>query len=109
MITLKKLTDRIKWKISLMVVIYCLLPLFAYTGYAQETIVLKLNDVSLKEALKKIEVQTNYTFVYDENIISLSHKVNMNLNENSIRIILNKLLYSTNIQYVISNKKIILS
>ena len=66
MITLKKLTDRIKWKISLMVVIYCLLPLFAYTGYAQETIVLKLNDVSLKEALKKIEVQTNYTFVYDE-------------------------------------------
>ncbi len=92
-----------------MVVIYCLLPLFAYTGYAQETVVLKLNDVSLKEALKKIEAQTNYTFVYDENIISLSHKVNMNLNENSIRIILNKLLYSTNIQYVISNKKIILS
>lgn len=109
MITLKKLTNRIKWKISLMVVIYCLLPLFAYTGYAQETVVLKLNDVSLKEALKKIEAQTNYTFVYDENIISLSHKVNMNLNENSIRIILNKLLYSTNIQYVISNKKIILS
>lgn len=72
MITLKKLTDRIKWKISLMIVIYYLLPLFAYTGYAQETIVLKLNNISLKEALKKLN-RRQIIHLYMMKISSASH------------------------------------
>jgi TonB-linked SusC/RagA family outer membrane protein len=71
-----------------------------------ERIVLNLNSVTLKEALKEIERQTSYHFVINENRVPSQTRVSINIQSENIADVLNRLLEGTNITYRIRRKQI---
>ena len=52
--------------------------LHAGVTYAQEKLRISFSNVSLEEALKKIESASKYTFFYDDKRTDLSQKVSAN-------------------------------
>ena len=65
--------------------------------------------VSLAGALDEIESQTNYSFIYDAQVINLSEKVRKPLSGRSVFEILNLLFQNTEIVYTVMNDQIILN
>ena len=80
---------------------FCTLSLFivmllhAGVTYAQEKLRISFSNVSLEEALKKIESASKYTFFYDDKRTDLSQKVSANANGQSIEEVLNAMLKTT--------------
>ena len=93
---------------------FCTLSLFivmllhAGVTYAQEKLRISFSNVSLEEALKKIESASKYTFFYDDKRTDLSQKVSANANGQSIEEVLNAMLKTTNLTYEIDNRQIAL-
>lgn len=79
-------------------------------SFSQQTkISLELNNITLKEAIKKIEAVSNYTFVYDNNIEDLNKIVKLQIKNSTIDQTLTKLLSETRISYKIINMQVILT
>lgn len=79
--------------------------------YSQSTsakVTLKLENRQIREALKQIESQTDYLFVYNTGKIDLSKQVTINVKKSPLTEVLNKLLANTGITYVIQNRNILL-
>ncbi|NEW81294.1 MAG: hypothetical protein GZ094_02860 [Mariniphaga sp.] len=76
---------------KLIVVLICFTGLLSSMGetYAQSTkLTMNLKNVALKEVLQKIENQTDFSFMYDNNKIDVTRKVNVEaVEKNSISII----------------------
>ena len=60
-------------------------------------------------ALDEIESQTNYSFIYDAQVINLSEKVRKSLSGRTVFEILNLLFKNTEIVYTVMNDQIILN
>ena len=93
---------------------FCTLSLFivmllhAGVTYAQEKLRISFSNVSLEEALKKIESASKYTFFYDDKRTDLSQKVSANANCQSIEEVLNAMLKTTNLTYEIETARSLL-
>ena len=93
---------------------FCTLSLFivmllhAGVTYAQEKLRISFSNVSLEEALKKIESASKYTFFFVYKRTDLSQKVSANANGQSIEEVLNAMLKTTNLTYEIDNRQIAL-
>jgi len=85
----------------------CLLP--ASSGWAQDLkkVHISSGDITLKQLIKEIENQTEYTFVFD-NTINLSQKLTIKKEDNNIENILKQAFENTDITFEISGKQIIL-
>jgi len=70
---------------------------------------LKLDNISLKEAFKKIEDQCQYTFVYNDSKINVSKKVTAEFDGADLEEVLNYLLEGEAIRYELKDDKIILT
>lgn len=80
-----------------------------YRQQLPDRIAIHLENVSLKEALKEIERQTPYTFVMsDSKLNQLRTLVTLELNDDQINRILDRLLKGTRIRYKIKKKQITL-
>ncbi|MEL7588588.1 MAG: TonB-dependent receptor [Prolixibacteraceae bacterium] len=78
--------------------------------YSQQTkFSLSLNSVTLREALKQIEDQSDYFFLYKGEDIDVSQAVSLQAENRGIGEILDNLLRGTNISYEIINRQIVLS
>lgn len=66
------------------------------------------NDVALEAVLNEIESQTNYLFIYNNNV-NVSHKVSVNSKGKPVSEILDNLLKNTDIDYSMEGTHIILS
>ncbi|MBA4055637.1 MAG: hypothetical protein C0490_13060, partial [Marivirga sp.] len=76
---------------------------------APNTIELHLKNVTLREALREIERQTNYNFVVNHNRLQILNKtVSLNISDNKIENILNILLEGSNVTYTIRKRQITL-
>lgn len=81
-----------------------------FSAFAQNaTIHLELKDVPLSTALKQISVQSDYRFVYNNNLVDVSSKVSISIQSSDIKAVLDKLFYGLDISYVIVNKQVALS
>lgn len=79
----------------------------AATTYAQHTrISLDLKQSSLKEVFKEIESKTEFTFFYNDEIINLERIIDVQVKNETIESLLNRIL--TNSTFVIENKNILL-
>ncbi len=79
-------------------------------GYAQNAeLSLSLKDVSLKEALKAIEQQSEFTFVYNDAKIDVEQHVSIKVNGVTIHKLLPVLFSKTGIDYEVMKKSIILT
>ena len=89
--------------------IFLILLLFSgLTMNAQEKLSLHFTNITLEEAIKKIEASSKYTFFYDNKKTDLSQKVSINAANETIESILATMLKPTNLGFVIENRQIAL-
>jgi len=97
-----------KMKLIVSLILLSLFQLSAMESYAQNAkINLSLKNVSLNEAIKLIENQTDFVFFYNNAEIDLTRKVNADISNGNIKEFLNEVLGNYN--YQIENKKIVLT
>jgi TonB-linked SusC/RagA family outer membrane protein len=97
-------------KLTLLAILLFVAQGFAINSYSQGTrLSLKIENQSIKHVLNSIEDQTDYYFLYNSRFVNVEKKVSLNLPDNSIENVLNKLFSGTNIKYEIVDRQIILS
>ncbi|MCR6719701.1 MAG: carboxypeptidase-like regulatory domain-containing protein [Chitinophagaceae bacterium] len=68
-------------------------------GYGQENISLNLEKATLKQVLKSIEQQGVYRFVYKDELLSRSQRVNISVKDASLDEVLDRVLKNTELSY----------
>lgn len=76
--------------------------------YAQKAITLDLINQPFSTFIKQVEQQTDYKFFFEEQSVDVNRLVNVKIQNQDVRVVLNKVLSGTNITYTIANKKILL-
>jgi TonB-linked SusC/RagA family outer membrane protein len=92
---------------AILVSLFCLI-LAANSVYAQE-ISISFTSTPLKEVLKAIEKQSEYTFVYNNNLVDANKKVSIEAKKMELRPLLDQILKNTGYEYKIVDKQIIIS
>lgn len=96
-----------KMKLILLFVAISFFQLSAVESYAQNTkINLSLSDVTLEEAIKTIEANTQFVFFFSHSAIDMTKHVDLNVKNGNIKDVLNQILSSYN--YRIEDNKIVL-
>lgn len=96
---------------KLIIVLICFTGLLSSMGatYAQNTkMTLHLKGVAVKEVLQQIENQTEFSFMYDNNKIDVTRKVDVLADEKTIDVILAQLFSNKNVMYEIIDRHIVL-
>ncbi len=82
----------------------------AVETYAQQArLSLKLENEKLESALRAIEKESEFFFLYNKDLIDVDRIVNLDATNQTIKTILDKLLEGTDIKYAVVNRQIILS
>ncbi|WP_436414083.1 SusC/RagA family TonB-linked outer membrane protein [Petrimonas sp.] len=98
------------WKKNLIQFVFCILfTLMVLPVEAQNnpTIQLDLNNATLTEAIRSIESQSDYRFVYD-NSVSLEQRVSLKISDSNIGNVLSKLFSNKGISYEVTGNQIVL-
>lgn len=82
--------------------------LLCETGAYAQNVTVKGNALSLAQVLEAVEQQTNYLFIYNENV-DLNKKVPVNLADASVETVLSTVFAGTGISYSISGSNITLT
>jgi len=108
LIFLPKKTIRVM-KLTLFLSILTISQLWATETYSQMTkINLKLENVKISDALKEIENQSEFFFLYSPKLIDVERKVNIDAKEESIKDILSN-IFDEKVKFVVHDRQIILS
>lgn len=79
------------------------------TVYSQSTrLSLNLEQATISEVLQVIESQTEYRFIYESNKLDLDKKINLNVTEQQVEKILDKIFEKNEINYSITENNLIL-
>lgn len=89
---------------------FCIFYLFIATVAAQSKggITLSLKDVSLQEAMQRVQKVSDYTFFYDVNQIDISQKVSISVKNANIQTVVSKMLDNKAILFEIKGKQVVL-
>lgn len=80
------------------------------SGYAADNkVTLDARNVTLKSVLRSIEKQTDYRFFYSKETINVNVHVTVNVQNEPLTAVLDKILPAHGINYVINNKRISLN
>jgi TonB-linked SusC/RagA family outer membrane protein len=86
------------------------LQLTAVPGFSQATrLTLNVKNATLEDVLTLIEKQSSYVFMYNRQIIDVTKKTEIKVENASIKDVLDQLFTKVNIRYRIVNKQIVLS
>ncbi len=78
--------------------------------YSQQTkFSLSIENVTIRDALKQIEDESNFFFLYKSENINVSNKVTIQIKNRTIEEILDRLFKGTDIHYEIVNRQIVLT
>ena len=80
----------------------CVFPICA-ADYAKHS----NDDRTVEDVFEYIEKNSEFIFVYHGSNIDLHRKVNLDIRDQSVEIILDKLFSGTDIEYIINNRQII--
>ena len=96
-------------KISAFLLFCCLVNIFAAPTYSQSTkISLNLKDVTIEEVLNKIEDVSEFYFLYNNKLIDVTRKVNIEADKEPIKDILNDIL-NKDTKFIVYDRQIILT
>ncbi|AHW58951.1 TonB-linked outer membrane protein, SusC/RagA family [Draconibacterium orientale] len=96
-------------KLVIFVATLLALSFISITANSQNSrISLNLVDVSIKEALLEIENQNQYYFLYNNNLMDVERKVNLNIQNQSINEVVELLFEGQNVDYTIKDQLVIL-
>ncbi len=81
----------------------------AYENLLNERVQLQVDNVTLKDALKEIERQSEFTFLYNDASIDVNQMITVSTNELSVKELLDALLEDKGIDYTIIDNQIVLT
>lgn len=85
---------------------------FSVHGYSQttaeRTVTANLKNVALSTVISQIEKQTDFLFVYDEQVVDVKRKVSLDANNSKVSDVLKQVLTGTNVVYTVQGKNIVL-
>ncbi len=97
-------------KITLFLVLLSTLNLLAVGTYSQNTrITLKLNQTPLKQALKEIERSSEFYFLYNNELVDVERKVDIQAENEQINTILDQLFANQTVKYSVFDRQIVIS
>lgn len=83
---------------------------WALSSYSQNTkLSLKMENATIKEVLYSIEEQSDFFFLYNSKLVDVEQNININVQDQNIKNVLNQVLAGTEIDYEIVNRQILLS
>lgn len=84
--------------------------LYAGVSYSQTaTVSLSLKNVTVEQALDRIERETGFSFLFRDNTVDVNRIVNLKVNKGDINKVLSQMFDNTNVDYKVVDKQIILS
>jgi TonB-dependent starch-binding outer membrane protein SusC len=95
-------------KLTILLVCVFAMQSFAHPGYAQDRITLHLEGVSFKKALKAIEKQTDFRFVYNDDVLPAGQSVSISAREELLDDVMKKLLDNTSLAYKKLGKSLVI-
>ena len=96
-------------KLSLLCIMVSTTLAFSAFSYAQETkLSLNLNDVTVKEAIKAIESQSEFLFFYREGQLDLERRVSVHSEGKQLKEILDMLFEGTDNHYIINERQVVI-
>ena len=108
------LTNRIKkiihvMKISVFLIFFFSLQLFAADSYSQSTrLTLHMNDVKIKDVLMQIENQSEFFFLYNGRLVDVDKTVSVNVSNQPISDVLHQLFASNDVAVTVVDRQIVL-
>ncbi len=101
------------WKImrlSIFLLFFFASQAWAGSGHAQQTkLTLKMNNVRVVEVLDKIEDQTDFYFIFNQKLVDMDRRVNVDAQDKSIDNILDNLFATTDVSHQVQDRLIILT
>lgn len=85
-----------------------MLATYADSSAKDRKIVVEVSNRPLSEVLKSISVQSDYRFVYNNNVVDVSLAVSVSVSSEDINVVMQKVLYGTGITYSIMKQQIAL-
>ena len=83
---------------------------FAVTDYPQQTLLtLKLTNVRIVNVLDELEKQSEFQFIFNQKLIDVERKVNVDYNKKTIDYILKDLFAGTDVHHQINDRKVVLT
>ncbi len=97
-------------KLTSLIILISTLSIFANQSYSQNTrISLNRNNTSVKEVLRDIENNSEFFFIYNNQLIDVERVVDINVDDQNIYSILDELFSDSGVEYVVKDKHIILT
>jgi len=86
------------------------LNLIASESYAQKTrMTIKIKQTSVKDVLKHIENESEFYFLYNNKLIDVDRKVDLNIKNKIIKDILLEIFNGTDVQFLVMDRQIVLT
>lgn len=96
-------------KLTLFLSMFTIIQLWATESYSQLTkLTLKLEDVTISDALKEIENHSEFFFLYSPKLIDVERKVNIDADNESIKDILSD-IFKEKVKFEVHDRQIILT
>lgn len=70
---------------------------------------LKIQNGTVKDVIEEIESQTDYSFMYDNNVLDVNRKVSVDAKNSSVSEILDQIVSGQNLKYELVNRYIVIS
>jgi TonB-linked SusC/RagA family outer membrane protein len=99
----------LKMRITLFLLVFCGLNLFATETYSQSSKVnISVQNISIKEVMREIEKQTDYLFVYNPTEIDVNQKTTLAADNQAVKDVLAIVFNQTDIAYLMEGNSILL-
>ena len=96
-------------KLTLILLMFTVIQLLAEESYSQFTkLTLKLEDVKISKALKEIENQSEFLFIYSPKLIDVERLVNLDSENEPIKDILNS-IFDDKVKFAVNDRQVILA
>lgn len=83
---------------------------FALKSYSQKTLInLKMSNVTIKEVLREIEDNSNFYFLYNNDLIDVNSTVSIEAKNEKVQDVLSQLFADKNINFLVKDRQIVLS
>ena len=97
-------------KLSSLLLLFTVLQVLAVDSYSQHTkLTLDLKDVTVEDALKTIEDQSEFFFLYSPKMVDVFRKVDIKLANKKVDFILNQMFAGTGVGYIIKDRQIVIT
>lgn len=103
-----KASSLLKTKAFLYIAVIIVVSLVKPTMAQSTGISIDFKEIQLEQAIKQIEAQSGYHFLYNNALINAKQQVSAFINDATIESVLNEILKGTNINYKIDDKQVVL-